>query len=60
MAKTFSVRSKFKPAGDQPTATVGLVDGIDSGFRTQVLLGDRPGTFTERMLLKNCSVRILA
>lgn len=39
MAKTFSLSSKFEPAGDQPTAIAGLVDGIDSGFRTQVLLG---------------------
>ncbi len=39
MSKAFEVVSKYQPAGDQPTAIEGLVDGIESGLRTQVLLG---------------------
>ncbi len=39
MAKPFEVVSKFQPAGDQPVAIKELVDGIESGLRTQILLG---------------------
>ena len=39
MSKPFRVVSKFQPAGDQPAAIEGLVDGVESGLRTQVLLG---------------------
>ena len=35
----FQLESKFKPAGDQPTAIKQLVDGIDSGLACQTLLG---------------------
>lgn len=35
----FEVHSKFQPAGDQPTAIAGLVDGLDSGLAAQTLLG---------------------
>ncbi|QTK78104.1 UvrABC system protein B [Agrobacterium tumefaciens] len=31
--------SEYKPAGDQPTAIADLVEGINSGERSQVLLG---------------------
>jgi len=31
--------SDFEPAGDQPTAIKDLVEGVDNGDRTQVLLG---------------------
>ena len=39
MSKAFQLVSKFQPAGDQPTAIAGLIDGIEAGLRTQVLLG---------------------
>ncbi|WP_404363366.1 excinuclease ABC subunit UvrB [Marinobacter sp.] len=35
----FKVDSPFAPAGDQPTAIAGLVDGIESGLAHQTLLG---------------------
>ncbi len=38
MAK-FKIHSKFKPAGDQPQAIQALVDGINNGKHSQVLLG---------------------
>ncbi|MBU2887014.1 excinuclease ABC subunit UvrB [Gilvimarinus agarilyticus] len=39
MTKEFEVVSDYAPAGDQPTAIAGLVDGIDSGLAHQTLLG---------------------
>ncbi|MCP8898588.1 excinuclease ABC subunit UvrB [Gilvimarinus xylanilyticus] len=39
MSKLFTVESGYSPAGDQPTAIAGLVDGIDSGLAHQTLLG---------------------
>jgi len=35
----FELVSNFKPTGDQPEAIKGLVEGIQSGHRDQVLLG---------------------
>ena len=35
----FEVVSKFSPAGDQPTAIASLVEGIESGLASQMLLG---------------------
>ncbi len=35
----FELVSNFKPTGDQPEAIKGLVTGIKSGYRDQVLLG---------------------
>ncbi len=35
----FKLKSKFKPAGDQPASIAKLVDGINAGKRHQVLLG---------------------
>src|ERR1035437_5451684 len=35
----FNLKSKFEPAGDQPKAIEGLVDGIKKGMRHQTLLG---------------------
>ncbi|MDC3293384.1 excinuclease ABC subunit UvrB [Alphaproteobacteria bacterium] len=35
----FDLTSEFKPAGDQPTAIVELIEGIQTGERDQVLLG---------------------
>lgn len=37
--KPFKVYSKYEPAGDQPTAIAGLVDGLESGLAAQTLLG---------------------
>ena len=37
--KMFKIASKFKPTGDQPQAIESLVDGLNDGLRTQVLLG---------------------
>ena len=39
MSKRFTVFSKFKPAGDQPTAIAQLVEGINAGLHSQTLLG---------------------
>ncbi len=35
----FKLRSKFKPAGDQPDAIAKLAEGLSKGFREQTLLG---------------------
>ena len=35
----FQVHSKYKPAGDQPTAIKGLTQGIEAGLAHQTLLG---------------------
>ncbi|KZY73583.1 excinuclease ABC subunit B [Oleiphilus sp. HI0071] len=37
--KEFKVSSAFKPAGDQPTAISGLVEGLNDGLMHQTLLG---------------------
>ena len=39
MSKELKVQSKFQPAGDQPTAIKGLVEGINDGLMHQTLLG---------------------
>lgn len=39
MTKLFQVQSEFGPAGDQPAAIKGLVDGINAGLAHQTLLG---------------------
>ncbi len=36
---TIRMQSDYEPAGDQPTAIKDLVEGLNSGDRTQVLLG---------------------
>ena len=35
----FNLHSKFSPAGDQPIAIQQLVDGLNNGVKSQVLLG---------------------
>src|SRR5690242_11988543 len=35
----FQLVSEFQPTGDQPTAIVGLVDGLEKGLQHQTLLG---------------------
>ncbi len=37
--KKFEIVSKYKPTGDQPQAIDSLVQGLNDGLRTQVLLG---------------------
>lgn len=39
MTKLFQVSSNFSPAGDQPKAIAGLVEGVHDGLSKQVLLG---------------------
>lgn len=39
MPKPFKVVSKFQPAGDQPTAIKGLLEGVRAGLHSQTLLG---------------------
>jgi excinuclease ABC subunit B len=39
MATRFTVQSDFEPAGDQPSAIAGLVEGLNSGLLYQTLLG---------------------
>ena len=39
MAKSFELKSKYSPAGDQPTAIAGLVKGLQMGLTHQTLLG---------------------
>jgi len=39
MSKTFQLQSKFKPAGDQPTAINELIEGINDGELAMTLLG---------------------
>ncbi len=39
MAKKFQISSSYKPAGDQPEAIRQLVEGIEAGLASQILLG---------------------
>jgi excinuclease ABC subunit B len=39
MKERFKVNSPFSPAGDQPEAIKGLVQGINDGLAAQTLLG---------------------
>ncbi len=39
MARPFTVVAPFEPAGDQPQAIRGLVEGIQAGLASQILLG---------------------
>ncbi|MFK8016816.1 MAG: excinuclease ABC subunit UvrB [Gammaproteobacteria bacterium] len=39
MSNVFKVKSDYQPAGDQPTAIAGLVEGLESGLAKQTLLG---------------------
>ncbi|MGI6214188.1 MAG: excinuclease ABC subunit UvrB [Christensenellales bacterium] len=35
----FAIKADYKPCGDQPQAIEALVEGLNDGYRTQVLLG---------------------
>ncbi len=39
MERKFKLRSQYSPTGDQPEAINKLVEGVNDGLRTQVLLG---------------------
>ena len=39
MASQFKLHSKFKPAGHQPEAIAGLIEGLKDGLHAQTLLG---------------------
>lgn len=39
MSRQFQVEAEYKPAGDQPEAIRGLVEGLESGLAHQTLLG---------------------
>ncbi|MDF9408173.1 excinuclease ABC subunit UvrB [Pelotomaculum isophthalicicum JI] len=39
MMRPFQLKSEYKPMGDQPKAISALVDGLQKGYRGQVLLG---------------------
>lgn len=39
MSRGFELVSKYKPAGDQPKAIEGLLEGLDCGLASQTLLG---------------------
>ncbi|MEA3251007.1 MAG: excinuclease ABC subunit UvrB [Pseudomonadota bacterium] len=39
MSKPFRIQSRYRPAGDQPTAIEGLVKGLEAGLAHQTLLG---------------------
>ncbi len=38
-SKPFKIHSKYKPAGDQPTAINSLMEGLEAGLARQTLLG---------------------
>ncbi|MBA6412843.1 excinuclease ABC subunit UvrB [Parahaliea sp. F7430] len=39
MSKAFKVHSSYSPAGDQPKAITQLVEGVNAGLASQILLG---------------------
>lgn len=53
----FELKSKFTPCGDQPQAIEKLVEGVNDGLRTQVLLGVTGSgkTFTMANIIKECN-----
>ena len=55
MSKPFSIENKFSPAGDQPAAIKGLIDGLESGLAFQTLLGVTGSgkTFTIANVIEN-------
>ncbi|WP_024850484.1 excinuclease ABC subunit UvrB [Hydrogenovibrio kuenenii] len=55
MAKSFQISSQYQPAGDQPTAIAGLVEGLEDGEAFQTLLGVTGSgkTFTMANVIEN-------
>ncbi len=54
--RRFELHSKFAPTGDQPEAINKLVEGINNGLKSQVLLGVTGSgkTFTMANVIANC------
>ncbi len=59
--KKFDLHSEFAPCGDQPQAIEKLVEGVNDGFRTQVLLGVTGSgkTFTIANIIKEVDRPVL-
>ncbi len=55
MMTSFSLRSDYKPTGDQPAAIAQLTSGVNSGLREQTLLGVTGSgkTFTMANIIQN-------
>ncbi len=55
MSKSFTLENQFEPAGDQPAAIAGLIDGLESGLAFQTLLGVTGSgkTFTIANVIEN-------
>src|SRR5262249_18571592 len=55
MSKSFSIKSPFEPAGDQPKAIEGLLNSLKSGNKYQTLLGVTGSgkTFTMAHIVNN-------
>lgn len=53
--KPFKLNSKYQPAGDQPSAIKGLVEGLEDGLLRQTLLGVTGSgkTFTMANIIEN-------
>ena len=53
--KKFELRSKYQPAGDQPSAIKGLIEGLEDGLLRQTLLGVTGSgkTFTMANIIAN-------
>ena len=56
MSKTFELNSKYAPAGDQPNAIKGLVNGVNAGLLKQTLLGVTGSgkTYTMANVIQQC------
>ncbi|VEG91663.1 excinuclease ABC subunit UvrB [Legionella spiritensis] len=39
MKNVFAINANYQPAGDQPTAIASLINGLESGLASQILLG---------------------
>lgn len=61
MKKIFTLKSNFKPAGDQPAAIKKLLKGLEKGFDYQTLLGVTGSgkTFTVANVLENYDKPVL-
>ena len=56
MPSQFILHSNFKPAGHQPEAIEGLVEGLNDGLHAQTLLGVTGSgkTFTIANVIERC------
>ena len=55
MGRRFTLKSSYKPTGDQPTAIASLTEGVFDGLKTQVLVGVTGSgkTFTMANVINN-------